>query len=114
MTEPNFWHQKTLEQLNPEEWEALCDGCALCCMHKIEDADTGEVFYLNHPCSLLNTRTRTCRDYENRHTQVPDCAVLTPKTVREYDWLPETCAYRRIAQNRPLPEWHPLLAGIEI
>ena len=113
MMKESFWENKTLEELTTDEWERLCDGCAICCLQKVEDADTGEVFYLNEACELLDRETGRCMDYHNRHVRVPDCAELTPEAVREFDWLPETCAYRCLAENRPLPEWHPLLEDNE-
>lgn len=105
-----FW-ERPLAELSREEWEALCDGCGRCCLHKIEDADTGEIEDTNVACKLLDTGTARCRDYRHRKAFVPDCLRLTLKIVGEVSWLPETCAYRRRAANEPLPEWHPLLTG---
>ncbi len=105
-----FW-ELPLEVLNRAEWEALCDGCGRCCLHKIEDADTGEVSDTNVACRLLDTSTARCSDYKNRKAFVPDCLRLTLKLVRQVRWLPETCAYRRRAEERPLPKWHYLLSG---
>ncbi|HTN14067.1 MAG TPA: YcgN family cysteine cluster protein [Sphingomonadaceae bacterium] len=105
-----FW-ELPLADLNRAEWEALCDGCGRCCLHKLEDADTGEVVDTNVACRLLDTGTAQCRDYRNRKVFVPDCVRLTLKLVKEIRWLPDSCAYRRRADGRPLPNWHYLLSG---
>lgn len=107
---PRFW-ELPLAELSPGEWEALCDGCGRCCLHKMEDEDTGEVTETNVACALLDTATARCRDYPNRKTFVPDCLRLTLKIVDSVEWLPPTCAYRRRAAGRPLPGWHYLLSG---
>ena len=105
-----FW-ELPLDALGHAEWEALCDGCGRCCLHKLEDEDTGEIAHTNVACKLLDTETARCCDYRNRKAFVPDCLRLTLKLVVSVPWLPETCAYRRRAEDRPLPEWHPLLTG---
>jgi uncharacterized cysteine cluster protein YcgN (CxxCxxCC family) len=105
-----FW-ELPLADLDRAEWEMLCDGCGRCCLHKLEDEDTGEIAHTNVACKLLDTETARCRDYRHRKGFVPDCLRLTLKLVYTVPWLPETCAYRRRAENRPLPEWHPLLTG---
>ena len=107
---PQFW-ELPLEALNREEWEALCDGCGRCCLHKIEDEDTGEIAETNVACRLLDRGTARCRDYKHRKAFVPDCLRLTPRLVEQVGWLPESCAYRRRAAGRPLPPWHHLLTG---
>ena len=105
-----FW-ERPLAELSREEWEALCDGCGRCCLHKIEDADTGAIEDTNVACKLLDTKTARCSDYRHRKAFVPDCLRLTLRIVGEVEWLPETCAYRRRAHDRPLPDWHYLLSG---
>jgi uncharacterized cysteine cluster protein YcgN (CxxCxxCC family) len=107
---PRFW-ELPLEALGREEWEALCDGCGRCCLHKIEDEDTGEIAETNVACRLLDPATARCRDYRNRKAFVPDCVRLTARVVEQVSWLPESCAYRRRAEGAPLPAWHPLLTG---
>ena len=97
--------------MSSTEWESLCDGCALCCMNKIEDEDNGEIFYTNTACQLLDVSTCRCSDYTNRLLKVPDCVQLTVATVDTYDWLPASCAYRRLANRQDLEDWHPLLSG---
>jgi uncharacterized cysteine cluster protein YcgN (CxxCxxCC family) len=105
-----FW-KLPLDQLTRAEWEALCDGCGKCCLHKVEDADTGEILPTNVACKLLDLETARCRDYRHRRAFVPDCLRLTPRLAGEVDWLPETCAYRLRAQGKPLPGWHYLVCG---
>ena len=97
--------------MTPEEWESLCDGCGLCCMHKVEDEDSGEVFYTNLACRLLDTDACRCTNYANRAKLVSDCMVLSSDENSAFDWLPASCAYRLLDQGRDLPEWHPLVTG---
>ena len=107
----SFWKEKSLTELSQEEWESLCDGCARCCMLKLEDINTKEVAYTNIACKLLNTETCKCKDYQNRQRRVPDCIELNAKNIKNLDWMPSTCAYRLIAEGKELPWWHPLVSG---
>jgi uncharacterized protein len=106
-----FWLEKTLEEMTQSEWESLCDGCGKCCLHKIDDADSGEIFYTRVACQFLNTSTCRCRQYKRRTELVADCVDLTPEMVRQIEWLPESCAYRRLSEGRGLAWWHPLVSG---
>jgi uncharacterized cysteine cluster protein YcgN (CxxCxxCC family) len=106
-----FWEEKTLEEMTTEEWEALCDGCGRCCLTKLEDEDTGDIYVSDVRCKLLDGDTCKCTDYQNRAALVPDCIKLTPQNVREIGWIPVTCAYRRIAEGKGLAWWHPLVSG---
>ena len=94
-----------------EEWESLCDGCARCCLVKLEDDDTGDIHFTDIGCKLLDGETCRCRDYRRRQSRVPDCVKLTPEAVRSLSWLPVTCAYRVVAEGRDLAWWHPLVSG---
>ncbi len=105
-----FW-EKPIAALSRAEWEALCDGCGQCCLHKVEDEDTGEIYPTNVACKLLDLGTARCGDYRNRRIYVPDCLRLTPRLAGELEWLPETCAYRLRARGEPLPDWHYLISG---
>ncbi len=109
MTEP-FW-EKPLSALSRAEWESLCDGCGRCCLHKVEDADTGDIYDTNVACRLLDRHSGRCSNYKGRHAFVPDCVRLTPEKVETLPWLPESCAYRLRARGEPLPEWHYLITG---
>jgi len=106
-----FWNTKTLKEMTTEEWESLCDGCGRCCLHKLEDIDTGLYFYTNVACRLLDQDACRCKEYPNRMSLVKDCLVLSPADHERYHWLPTTCAYRRLANGMELEWWHPLVSG---
>lgn len=108
---PIFWEDLPLEALDRGQWEALCDGCGKCCIHKLEDEETGELYATNVACRMLDRRSGFCRDYDNRHSHVPDCVTLTPEGAQNIEWLPSTCAYVLRAEGKPLPEWHYLVCG---
>ena len=110
MGEVKLW-EMPLEQLDRGQWEALCDGCGKCCLHKLEDADTGEVMATNVACKLLDRHTGLCSSYRTRRAFVPDCVRLTQSNVDRLHWMPSTCAYRLRAADLPLPEWHYLVCG---
>ena len=105
-----FW-EKPLSALDRGEWEALCDGCGRCCMHKLEDEETGVLYATNVACKLLDRRNGQCTDYKHRKQRVADCVVLKPDRLGSMDWLPETCAYKLRAAGKPLPDWHYLISG---
>ncbi|MCO5065209.1 MAG: YcgN family cysteine cluster protein [Rhizobiaceae bacterium] len=110
MTIP-FWKAKPLERMTAQEWESLCDGCGKCCLSKLEDEDTGDIYWTSVGCRLLDCETCRCRDYPNRLKVVDDCVGLTPDKVRSLGWLPQTCAYRLVAEGRDLYWWHHLVSG---
>jgi uncharacterized cysteine cluster protein YcgN (CxxCxxCC family) len=111
MTEIPYWKTKGLTEMSLPEWEALCDGCGLCCLNKLEDWDTGEVAFTSVACTLLDGESCRCRDYPNRQKIVPDCIQLTPDQVDTIVWLPPTCGYRLVHEGRDLYWWHPLVSG---
>ena len=106
-----FWRRKKLTQMSTEEWESLCDGCTKCCLYRLEDEETRTIQFTNVHCRMLDTETGRCLDYANRSVRVPDCVTITPAVLKDPYWLPSTCAYRRLAEGRPLPAWHPLITG---
>ncbi len=107
-----YWEKVPMAKMNKAEWEALCDGCGKCCLNKLEDEDTGEVALTRVACRLLDDATCLCSQYPIRHQFVPECIVLTPKTIQDnLYWLPQTCAYRLVTEGQPLFDWHPLISG---
>lgn len=106
-----FWQRKTLAEMSGREWESLCDGCGRCCLNKLEDEASGQIYITRVACRLLDLKTCRCRDYENRQAQVPDCLKIDLAAVQSLSWLPSSCAYRRLAEGRDLAWWHPLVSG---
>lgn len=106
-----FWREKSLTEMSREEWESLCDGCARCCLEKLEDTVSGEISHTNVACVLLDTETCSCSNYAERFRFMPDCVPLNPKNVHELRWMPSTCAYRMLAEGKDLAPWHPLVSG---
>jgi uncharacterized cysteine cluster protein YcgN (CxxCxxCC family) len=107
----DYWNNTPLHELSHEQWEMLCDGCGKCCLHKLQDEDTNEVFYTRVACKLLDTKSGGCQDYDQRFSRVPDCMDVAKMLTSEMAWLPNSCAYRLRADNKPLPQWHPLISG---
>ncbi|MEM7097007.1 MAG: YcgN family cysteine cluster protein [Pseudomonadota bacterium] len=110
-TSNKYWEDKPLSAMTQSEWESLCDGCARCCMLKLQDEDTDQVHYTAAVCHLLDLANTRCTRYPDRHRLVEDCVVLDVNGAREFSWLPTTCAYRMLAEGRPLAWWHPLNSG---
>lgn len=106
-----FWESKSLSEMTTEEWESLCDHCGKCCLHKLEDEDSGEIAFTRVCCDLIDLDTCRCTRYSERCTLVPDCLDLKQHEFAEYRWLPDTCAYRLLTDGKPLPDWHPLVSG---
>ncbi len=109
--EQPFWQVKPLGDMTSAEWESLCDGCGRCCLNKLENEDTGEIFHTDVACRLLDPETCRCASYEDRKRYVPDCQILTHQNLKRYPWLPSTCAYRLLAEGKSLYWWHPLISG---
>jgi uncharacterized protein len=105
-----FW-EKPLQELNRQEWEALCDGCARCCLKKLSDEESEEIHYTRVVCRYLDQGKCSCTAYKKRQQLVPDCLVLDRENLAALHWIPDTCAYKLREQDKPLPEWHPLLTG---
>ena len=106
-----FWQRKTLAQMTAAEWESLCDGCGRCCLNKLEEEETGDIYFTSVACKLLDAKSCGCRDYPNRQKLVPDCVQLTSRNVPRIPWLPPTCGYRLVAEGQDLYWWHPLVSG---
>jgi uncharacterized cysteine cluster protein YcgN (CxxCxxCC family) len=106
-----FWRTKSLEQMTVREWESLCDGCGLCCLIRFEDEETGEIIPTRVACKLFDDDACRCSNYAERKTHVPDCIKLTPHNIEDLQWMPLSCAYRRLYEGKPLPLWHPLITG---
>jgi uncharacterized cysteine cluster protein YcgN (CxxCxxCC family) len=106
----NFWKTKTLPEMTTQEWESLCDGCAKCCLHKLEDEDTGNIYFTSIACRLIDLTSCRCTRYAERTQIIPDCLDLRQLETSQYHWLPVTCAYRLVHEGKELPMWHPLVS----
>jgi len=106
-----FWQTLSLEQLSSAQWEALCDHCGKCCLHKLQDEDSGKIYFTQIACEQYDFERGCCACYPERARKVPDCQILRPEQLRVSHALPATCAYRLLAAGETLPVWHPLLTG---
>jgi uncharacterized cysteine cluster protein YcgN (CxxCxxCC family) len=106
-----FWETTALGDMTRPQWEALCDGCARCCLHKLQDPESGRIYFTMIACRLLDRQTCRCKNYRQRAAKVPGCLVLSAERIGNVNWLPATCAYRRLAAGKPLAWWHPLVSG---
>ena len=106
-----FWETKTLGQMSRREWESLCDRCGKCCLIKLEDDITSQLAVTNVVCRYYDQENACCSEYRSRSKLVPDCITLSVDNIAACDFMPPTCAYRRLSEGRSLPEWHPLLTG---
>ncbi|MBX2847861.1 MAG: YcgN family cysteine cluster protein [Acidiferrobacterales bacterium] len=112
MQEKPFWRTKQLYEMTHSEWESVCDGCAKCCLTKLQDEETQQVVFTDVACQFLDADTCRCRDYKNRNDLVPDCVSLTPENITKYSqYLPSSCSYRLLLENKSLPDWHHLVSG---
>lgn len=107
----SFWKTKKLPEMTAEEWESLCDNCGKCCLHKLEDEETGEIFFTSIACKLINLNSCRCTHYKERTQLVTQCLDLKQYDFTQFNWLPSTCAYRLVNDGKELPAWHPLLSG---
>jgi uncharacterized cysteine cluster protein YcgN (CxxCxxCC family) len=114
VNQTTFWKQKKLHELTEREWESVCDGCGRCCLHKLEDSDTGQLHFTRIACKLLDVDTCRCSNYPDRFSFVPDCISLKHDLYNTLKWLPSSCAYRLLAEGKDLPDWHPLVSGEQV
>lgn len=106
-----FWQDKSLSEMSATEWESLCDGCGKCCLIRLEDDETGDIYTTDVHCKLFDNQSCQCTDYPNRKAKVPDCVILKPSTVAQLKWMPRTCSYRLLSEGKDLPDWHHLRTG---
>lgn len=102
---------KNPDQLNEEEWESLCNRCGACCLHKIQDVDTGDIYITSVLCEFYDLKSGKCSVYDNRFHVNPGCIKLTPGNIAELSWLPNCCNYRQIYEKRPLLKPHFFVSG---
>ena len=107
-----FWQHKSLLEMNHDEWESICDGCAKCCLTQLQDEDTQQLVFTDVACDLLNNNTCQCSDYANRSTRVPTCMTMNKSNVQyAAEFAPPSCAYRLLLEDKSLPDWHHLVSG---
>ena len=111
MAEKPFWQTVKLTDMTAAQWEAVCDGCAKCCLVKLQDEDSGEIVFTDIVCNLLDQQSCRCTHYEERTKLVPDCVKLSKDNLDKIDFMPPSCAYRLLHEGKDLPQWHPLVSG---
>ena len=111
MAEKSFWESVKLADMTAAQWEAVCDGCAKCCLVKLQDEDSEEIVFTDIVCNLLDQESCRCSHYTQRTKLVPDCVKLTKDNLDKIDFMPPSCAYRLLHEGKDLPDWHPLVSG---
>jgi len=112
MSSVQFWKTTKLKDMSQEQWESLCDGCARCCLQKLQDDETDKIYYTNVVCQYMK-QDGQCSHYQDRQTYVPDCVWLTPADAAQFHWLPDSCSYRLVSEGKDIPTWHPLKTGTQ-
>ncbi len=87
---------KDLSSITPDEWEAICRRCGRCCLLKLQDDETEEIYYTNVICRYYDIENNLCTVYDARCELVPECLKLTPQNVDKISWMPQACAYRKL------------------
>ena len=108
---PPFWQTKSLQEMDSQEWESICDGCGQCCVMQLENEETNQLFFTDVACRLFDADTCQCTSYQDRQTHVPSCMVMNPENVHECaEFAPPTCAYKLLIEGQGLYDWHPLVS----
>lgn len=89
-----------MKELTNEEWENICRRCGKCCLIKLEDEDSGEVYYTNVVCRYFDEEKMCCSVYDKRCELVPTCLKLSKENADKLPWMPKTCAYRELFEKR--------------
>lgn len=90
-----------MKQYTKEEWENICRHCGKCCLIKLEDEDTDDVYYTNVVCRYFDEEKMSCTVYDKRCELVPTCLKLSLENVDKLSWMPKTCAYRELFEKNP-------------
>ncbi|WP_342591026.1 YcgN family cysteine cluster protein [Isorropodon fossajaponicum symbiont] len=98
----NFWEDTALEDMTHSQWESLCDNCGRCCLHKLEDEDTGDIYFTDVVCRYIDEQSYQCPHYEMRQQLVPDCLTISPDWGHKFNRLPSTYVYRLLHEKKPL------------
>lgn len=87
---------KNLNKIGLQEWEDICQHCGRCCLLKLQDDETDEIYYTNVICRYYDIEKNICTIYDKRCELVPECLKLTPQNVDKLPWMPKVCTYRRL------------------
>lgn len=108
MSQAPFWKAKPLSEFNESEWESVCYRCGRCCLIKLQDDATNDIYYTNIICRYFDIKKHLCTQYKKRCSLVPECLKITAKNIDSLNWMPKMCAYRILNETGDLPDGHPL------
>ena len=77
-------------------WESICDRCSMCCYERLVYDDGRVEIDLSAPCEYLDVESKACTVYDSRFDACPECHKVTLRIALSKDFLPPTCAYRRM------------------